>query len=72
MEGVIAEDSLDIYLVPPVKGSEYADADTEDAVEADGRCRDDPISSRAPMRDEYLAYKHDLTCIRIDVVVTSP
>jgi hypothetical protein len=40
-EGVIAADSLDIYLVPPVKGSEYADA--EDTVEAEGRCRDVPV-----------------------------
>jgi hypothetical protein len=45
VEGVKAERSLDTYLDPPVKGSEYADADAEDAVEAEGRCRDAPISS---------------------------
>jgi hypothetical protein len=54
VEGVIAEGSLDTYLDPPVKGSEYADADAEDAVEAEGRCRDDPISSRAPMKGRVL------------------
>ena len=47
VEGVKAEDSLDKYLDPPVKGSEYADADAEDTVEAEGRCRDVPISNRA-------------------------
>jgi hypothetical protein len=51
----MAEDSLDIYLVPPVKGSEYADADAEDAIEAEGRCRDVPISSRAPMKGRVLS-----------------
>lgn len=54
-EGVIAEDSLDIYLVPPVKGSEYADADAEDTVEAEGRCLDVPISSRASMQGRVLS-----------------
>jgi hypothetical protein len=41
-------DSFDIYLEPPVNGSEYADV--EDTVEAEGRCRDAPILSRASMK----------------------
>jgi hypothetical protein len=32
--GGVEADSFDIYLEPPVKGSEYADV--EDTVEADG------------------------------------
>jgi hypothetical protein len=50
--GGVVTDSFDIYLEPPVKGSEYADV--EDTVEAEGRCRDAPISSRALMKGRVL------------------
>jgi len=50
--GAVAN-SFDIYLEPPVKGSEYADV--EDTVEAEGRCRDAPISSRTSMKGRVLS-----------------
>jgi hypothetical protein len=52
VEGVIAADPLDTYLDSPVKGSEYADAEGTDAVvEAEGRCRDAPLSRRFSVKD---------------------
>jgi len=50
--GGVVDDSFDVYLDPPVKGSEYADV--EDAVEAEGRCRDAPITSSASIRGRGL------------------
>jgi hypothetical protein len=50
VEGVIAEAPLDMYLDSPVKGSEYADAEGTGAVEAEGRCRDAPLSRRFSMK----------------------
>ena len=66
--GGVETDSFDIYLEPPVKGSEYADV--EDTVEAEGRCRDAPILSRVLMKRRVTS-KHGLTCIRIHGVVVS-
>ena len=34
-----------MYLDPPVKGSEYVDAEGTEAVESEGRCRDAPRSN---------------------------
>ena len=67
--GGVETDSFDMYLEPPVKGSEYADV--EDTVEAEGRCRDAPIKQSINDRTKRLEFKRELTCIGIHEVVIS-